>query len=410
MSDNVKQPAVRFAGHADDWEQRKVSEIGTFSKGTGYSKSDIRDKGTPLILYGRLYTKYETVIREVDTFTTPKDGSVYSRGGEVIIPASGETAEDISIASVVEKSGVILGGDLNIVTPQSGIDSAFLALSISHGEAHRSLSKLAQGKSVVHIHNSDIQTVEVGIPVQAEQESISQFFEGVDRLITLHQRKYDQLVNIKKSMLEKMFPKNGELVPEVRFAGFTDAWEQRKIGDLCSRTTGGGTPRTGVSEYWDGEIPWFQSSDFKEGIVTTQSSNKHITQEGLKESAAQLIPAQSIAIVARVGFGKLALIPFQYTTSQDILSLSNLTIAPLYGVYSIYKKLQSELMAVQGTSIKGVTKDDLLAKDITVSPNTSEQRKIGDLFQSLDTLITLHQRKLERLQNIKKACLEKMFV
>ena len=172
------------------WEQRKVSEIGSLSKGTGYSKSDIRDKGTPLILYGRLYTKYETVIRDVDTFTTPKDGSVYSRGGEVIIPASGETAEDISIASVVEKSGVILGGDLNIVTPQSGIDSAFLALSISHGEAHRSLSKLAQGKSVVHIHNSDIQTVEVGIPVQAEQESISQFFEGVDRLITLHQREF----------------------------------------------------------------------------------------------------------------------------------------------------------------------------------------------------------------------------
>ena len=172
------------------WEQRKVSEIGTFSKGTGYSKSDIRDKGTPLILYGRLYTKYETVIREVDTFTTPKDGSVYSRGGEVIVPASGETAEDISIASVVEKAGVILGGDLNIITPQNGIDSAFLALSISHGEAHRSLSKLAQGKSVVHIHNSDIQTVEVGIPVQAEQESISQFFEKVDRLITLHQREF----------------------------------------------------------------------------------------------------------------------------------------------------------------------------------------------------------------------------
>ena len=198
-------PEVRFAGFTDAWEQRKVSEIGSLSKGTGYSKSDIRDKGTPLILYGRLYTKYETVIRDVDTFTTPKDGSVYSRGGEVIIPASGETAEDISIASVVEKSGVILGGDLNIVTPQSGIDSAFLALSISHGEAHRSLSKLAQGKSVVHIHNSDIQTVEVGIPVQAEQESISQFFEGVDRLITLHQRKLERLQNIKKACLEKMF-------------------------------------------------------------------------------------------------------------------------------------------------------------------------------------------------------------
>ena len=217
----------------------------------------------------------------------------------------------------------------------------------------------------------------IALPNHKEQQKIGSYFANLDTLITLHQR---VLYNKKR---------NKNILRTIS----ANAWEQRKIGDLCSRTTGGGTPRTGVSEYWDGEIPWFQSSDFKEGIVITQSSNKHISQEGLKESAAQLIPAQSIAIVARVGFGKLALIPFQYTTSQDILSLSNLTIAPLYGVYSIYKKLQSELMAVQGTSIKGVTKDDLLAKDITVSPNTSEQRKIGDLFQSLDTLITLHQRK-----------------
>ena len=198
--------------------------------------------------------------------------------------------------------------------------------------------------------------------------------------------------------------------PSIRFAGFTDAWEQRKLGELCQKTTGGGTPSTGVAEYWNGEIPWFQSSDFKEGIVSISSSNKHISQAGLQKSAAQLIPEQSIAIVARVGFGKLSLIPFQYTTSQDILSLSNLTIDPLYGVYTIYKKLQSELMSVQGTSIKGVTKDDLLAKDISVSPYDTEQQKIGIFFHNLDDLITLHQRKLERLQNIKKACLEKMFV
>jgi len=168
---------------------------------------------------------------------------------------------------------------------------------------------------------------------------------------------------------------------------------------LCQRTTGGGTPRTGVSEYWNGEIPWFQSSDFKDGIVTLQASNKHISQEGLHKSAAQLIPGESIAIVARVGFGKLSLIPFQYTTSQDILSLSNLTIDPLYGVYTIYKKLQSELMSVQGTSIKGVTKDDLLAKDISVSPYDAEQQKIGLFFHNLDDLITLHQRKLELVKN-----------
>ena len=176
-------------GEVYSWEQRKVGKIASFSKGTGYSKADIIDKGVPLILYGRLYTKYETLIREVDTFANPKDGSVYSKGGEVIIPASGETAEDISIAAVVEKSGVLLGGDLNVITPNTETDSIFLALSISNEKTHRDLSKLAQGKSVVHIHNSDIQSVDVNIPQKEEQKEISNFFIQIDNLITLHQHK-----------------------------------------------------------------------------------------------------------------------------------------------------------------------------------------------------------------------------
>ena len=387
------------------WEQRKVSEIGSLSKGTGYSKSDIRDKGTPLILYGRLYTKYETVIRDVDTFTTPKDGSVYSRGGEVIIPASGETAEDISIASVVEKSGVILGGDLNIVTPQSGIDSAFLALSISHGEAHRSLSKLAQGKSVVHIHNSDIQTVEVGIPVQAEQESISQFFEGVDRLITLHQRKYDQLVNIKKSMLEKMFPKNGEQVPEVRFAGFTDAWEQRKLGEITSSYSGG-TPSAGNKEFYVGQIPFIRS-----GEIHSSSTELFINNRALDSSSAKLVKKGDI-LYALYGAtsGEVSRAQLDGAINQAILA-----IIPTSGQDAdfIVEWLRKEKQNIISTYLQGGQGNlsAQIVKELLISiARPEEQQKIGRVFRKINDLITLHQRKLERLQNIKKACLEKMFV
>lgn len=121
---------------------------------------------------------------------------------------------------------------------------------------------------------------------------------------------------------------------------------------------------------------------------------KYITQDGLNKSAAQLIPENSIAIITRVGVGKLAFLPFSYTTSQDFLSLSKLTIEPQFAVYALYKKLQSELNAVQGTSIKGVTKEELLAKEIMV-PNQSEQIAIGGFLCRLDHLITLHQRKPE---------------
>ena len=172
------------------WEQRKAVDIADYSKGNGYSKGDLTETGTPIILYGRLYTKYQFAIDEVDTFATPKDGSIYSQGNEVIIPASGETAEDIARASAVEKSGVLLGGDLNILRPFNFINPLFLALAISNGEPQKELAKKAQGKSVVHIHNSDIQEVSVSFPTRAEQDRIVAVFRSLDNLITLHQREH----------------------------------------------------------------------------------------------------------------------------------------------------------------------------------------------------------------------------
>ena len=171
------------------WEQRKLGEVVSFSKGAGYSKSDLKENGTPIILYGRLYTKYETVISEIDTFVDVKDGSVYSKGGEVIVPGSGETAEDISIASVVEKSGVLLGGDLNIITPPESLDSTFLAISVSNGKPHREMAKMAQGKSIVHLHNSDLAKIDLPYPCCEEQRRIGDCFAYLDHLITLHHRK-----------------------------------------------------------------------------------------------------------------------------------------------------------------------------------------------------------------------------
>ena len=197
--------------------------------------------------------------------------------------------------------------------------------------------------------------------------------------------------------------------PAIRFKGFSDAWEQRKVSDLAEKTYGGGTPTTSNEAYWNGDIPWIQSSDVVDGKLLGVEPRKWITQDGLNNSAAQLIPGNSIAIITRVGVGKLAFMPYSYATSQDFLSLSKLNAEPLFAVYACYKKLQSELNAVQGTSIKGITKDELLAKNIMV-PRYAEQQQIGAFFKQLDHLITLHQRELEKLQNIKKSMLEKMFV
>ena len=163
------------------------------------------------------------------------------------------------------------------------------------------------------------------------------------------------------------------------------------MSDLAEKTYGGGTPTTSNEAYWNGDIPWIQSSDVMDGKLLGVEPRKWITQDGLNNSAAQLIPGNSIAIITRVGVGKLAFMPYSYATSQDFLSLSKLNAEPLFTVYACYKKLQSELNAVQGTSIKGITKDELLAKNIMV-PRYAEQQQIGAFFKQLDNLITLHQR------------------
>ena len=170
------------------------------------------------------------------------------------------------------------------------------------------------------------------------------------------------------------------------------SWEQRKVSELAEKTYGGGTPSTLNEAYWDGDISWIQSSDVVDGRLFGVVPRKRITQYGLNNSATQLVPKNSIAIITRVGVGKLAFMPYSYATSQDFLSLSKLNAEPLFTVYACYKKLQSELNAVQGTSIKGITKDELLAKTVMV-PQYAEQQQIGAFFSQLDNLITLHQRK-----------------
>lgn len=198
-------PEVRFPGFTGDWKHRKLGENASFLKGQGYSKKDLVENGDAIILYGRLYTSYETRITEVDTYVQRMPDSIVSRGNEVIVPASGETAEDIARASAVDKSGIILGGDLNIIYPDKDIDSVFLALTISNGPPQKELSTKAQGKSVVHLRNPDLKDLELYFPCIDEQRKIGEYFENIDHLITLHQRELEALKETKKAFLQKMF-------------------------------------------------------------------------------------------------------------------------------------------------------------------------------------------------------------
>lgn len=200
-------PEIRLNGFDGEWEVQSLKELASFSKGNGYTKSDLVNSGNEIILYGQLYTNYQTVISMVNTFVLEtREKSVISKGGEVIVPASGESAEDISRASVIEKSGVIIGGDLNIIYPdENKVDSIFLALTISNGSQQKELIKRAQGKSVVHLRNNDLEKVVLHYPSMEEQRAIGLYFSNLDNLINSYQEKISQLETLKKKLLQDMF-------------------------------------------------------------------------------------------------------------------------------------------------------------------------------------------------------------
>jgi len=354
-------------------------------------------------LYGRLYTKYENLISDVDTFVNTKDGSVYSEGGEVIVPASGETAIDIARAATVEKAGILLGGDLNIIKPNNNIDSKFLSLSISNGNSQRELAKKAQGKSVVHIHNKEIQDLIIPFPCIEEQKNISKYFFKLDRLITLHQRKCEETKKLKKYMLQKMFPQNRKRVPEIRFAGFTDDWEQRKLSK--------------VAKYRNGKAHENSIAENGKYIVV---NSKFVSTDGRvrkfsNEQIEPLYKGEIAFVLSDVPNGRAIARTFlvdkdgKYTLNQRIAGITPYENTDSYFLHILMNRNRYFLKFDDGNKQTNLSVNDVTNFEEKY-PSYEEQYKIGQCFSNLDHLITLHQRKYEELQKIKKFMLQNMFI
>lgn len=360
-----------------------MGKLVAFSKGAGYSKGDLKENGTPIILYGRLYTKYETVISDVDTFADAKENSVYSKGGEVIVPASGETTEDISIASVVEKSGVLLGGDLNVITPANGIDSAFLAISISNGKPHNDMAKMAQGKSVVHLHNLDLAKIDFPYPSYKEQQKIRKYFSNLDHLITLHQRKLNILKSAPKFLLGIV-------------------WEQRKLGEVVGITSG----FMGDSLLSDGKYHLTRIETIADGIVDENRvgylNEKPDDMYLLKHGDILYSNINSISHMGKVAKYQ-GNSPLYHGINLLRLQLENNINSDflLYLLNTEKCRNWAKTRANQAVSQASINQSLLTTQEIAIS-SFEEQKKIGDYFRNLDHLITLHQRQQNLWKFVRK--------
>lgn len=379
MAKNTK-PAIRFRGFTDAWEQRKlIDEVSSVD--TGKSKFTAYESGKYEILGSTSVIGYD---------------SSYDYEGDFLLTARvGANAGEL-----YRHSGKVKISDNTVFIQGNQLDFIYYTL------LNFDIKRLSFGTGQPLVKASELKDQIILMPVsQIEREYIGNYFANLDNLITLHQRKYDSLVNVKKAMLEKMFPKNGETVPEIRFKGFTDAWEQRKLGEI-TESYSGGTPTVGNNAYYDGDIPFIRS-----GEISGDYTELFITSEGLNSSSAKMVKEGDI-LYALYGAtsGEVSISKLKGAINQAILAIQphqNYDNQFLMQWLKKSKKyiIDTYLQGGQGNLSGNIVKN--LPVDL---PTYDEQHQIGAYFKHLDNLITLHQRKLEKLKNIKKSCLEKMFV
>ena len=412
MTKKSDAPAIRFKGFSDAWEQRKLGDVGeTYTGLSGKTKADFGHGQARFITYMNVFSNpisnpEMTEPIEID----PKQNEV--EVGDVFFTTSSETPEEVGMSSVLlEKRGKIyLNSFCFGFRPTEKIDSYYLAYMLRSESAREKIILLAQGISRYNISKNKVMEIAVSLPSLDEQKLIGQYFRQLDNLITLHQRKFEKLTNVKKSMLEKMFPQNGSSYPEIRFKGFTDPWEQRKLGDIAD-IVGGGTPSTGNQSYWDGDIDWYAPAEIADQIYAN-SSQKKITGLGYENSSAKMLPPGTVLFTSRAGIGKTAILTRKGCTNQGFQSIvPHRGELDSYFIFSRTEELKryGELVGAGSTFVE-VSGKQMAVMELMMPPTMREQQTIGGFFQQLDHLITLHQRELEKLQNIKKSMLEKMFV
>ncbi len=416
MSNEDKKPKIRFDGFTDDWEQRKLEEWGTFYYGHSCPKWSVTaDATTPCIRYGELYTKFGTKIDRVFSYTNiPTDKLRFSKGTEVLIPRVGEDPMDYNHCTWLSMPNVAIGEMISVFNTEQ---NPLFTATMFNATLQKEFAVRVEGGSVTNLYYEKLKNIDVSFPQKEEQEIIASFFEQIDNLITLHQRKYDKLLKIKKSMLQKMFPQNGSSFPEIRFAGFTDAWEQRKLSEVATMHARIGWQNLRTSEFLEsGDYLLVTGTDFEDGRINYATCH-YVERERYEQDKHIQLENGCILITKDGTLGKVAYVQglsMPATLNAGVFNVVIKDEKEVNGKY-LFQYLKAPFLMdyvdkkATGGTIKHLNQNILVDFPV-VMPCVDEQALIGTYFDNLDHLITLHQRKLNKLKNIKKSMLEKMFV
>ena len=399
-------PQIRFTGFTDPWEQRKLSELVEIERG-----------GSPRPIE-RYITDDPCGLNWVKIGDAPELGRYITQTTEKIKPEGLAKTRQVYPGDLVLSNSMSFGrpyimaikgcihdGWLLIRDAQKHFDPIFLCHMLGAPQMLNQYRMFAAGSTVNNLNKELVGKAIVSLPSKDEQREIGIVLDRLDSLITLHQRKYDKLCVLKKSMLDKMFPKGGSLYPEIRFAGFTDPWEQRKLGEL-TESYSGGTPAAGESEFYGGSIPFIRSAE-----IAAESTELFLTEKGYESSSARMVkPGDVLYALYGATSGEVAVSRQKGAINQAILAILPRDDCDARYITAWLRKQKGYIVTTYLQGGQG-NLSGVIVKNLEVFiPSLPEQQKIGFMLSHLDSLITLHQRKLELLRNIKKSMLDKMFV
>lgn len=400
----MRNPKIRFKGYADTWEQRKLGDVCERVQGND-GRMDLPTL-TISVANGwmRQEDRFSSNIagKEQKNYTLLHKGELSYNHGNSKLAKYGtvfslETYEEALVPRVYHSFRMTKG--------VASFIEYYFATKIPDRELAKLISSGARMDGLLNIGFDEFMGINIKLPSVCEQEKISEYFRNLDHLITLHQRKCEEIKTLKKFMLQKMFPQNGENVPEIRFDGFTNAWEQRKVSEITTSYSGG-TPKAGKAEYYDGDIPFIRS-----GEIYDEYTELFITQEGMNNSSAKMVSKGDI-LYALYGAtsGEVSRAGLDGAINQAILAILPEEDIDADFLVEWFRNEKANIIDKYLQGGQGNLSAQIIKNLDILIPSFEEQQRMGQYFSELNNLITLHQRKCDELQSIKKFMLQNMFV
>ncbi|WP_421241906.1 restriction endonuclease subunit S [Aeromonas enteropelogenes] len=413
MSVENNVPEIRFKGFSDEWEQHNLGKLIDIRSAARVHKEQWTESGVPFFRTSDVVSIYKGqkntkafISYDVYKELTGKIGKVSS--GDLLVTGGGS----IGIPFLVPNDEPLYFKDADLLWFKNDqkFDGYFLYTFLFSETFKKYIKSISHIGTIAHYTIEQAKSTPINNCERAEQTAIGNTFQKLDNLINQHQQKHAKLSNIKKAMLEKMFPKPGKTTPEIRFKGFSGEWEEKELGTDVAEIIGGGTPSTSISEFWNGDIDWYSPTEIGDNVYA-EGSQKKITALGLINSSAKILPAgNTVLFTSRAGIGHLAILARPGATNQGFQSFVVKEGFSPYFIYSAGKQIKEyALKHASGSTFLEISGKQLGRMKMLI-PCEKEQAAIGNYFQKLDSLLSQHQQQITKLNNIKQACLRKMFI